>query len=57
MTRKDFQLIANVFKERGYKETRCRKGMFVFAQDIADALTTTNPRFDREKFLKACEAE
>jgi hypothetical protein len=57
MTKKDFQLIASVFKELGYSTDNIREGRIVFAQDIADALATTNPRFDRERFLKACESE
>jgi hypothetical protein len=56
MTKKDFQLIANVFKHLGYTEDKICEGRFVFAHNIADMLATTNPRFDREKFLEACEA-
>lgn len=60
MTKKDFELIARAMREgRTYVGTD-------FAADresdlhtlccyrLADALATTNPRFDRAKFLQAC---
>ena len=51
MTRKDFELIARVIKElRDFTGTNHSK----VAYDFADALTTTNPLFNRKKFLKAC---
>jgi hypothetical protein len=58
MTRKDFQLIADAIagmhdKHPGVGYT-VNGAMYLFAQHLADALATTNERFDREKFLKAC---
>lgn len=59
MTRQDFKLIAEVLKdslpyedsnsieaERGYHEMICNA--------FADRLSSTNPNFDRTRFLKAC---
>ena len=51
MTKKDFQLIASVFKDTG------TYGHWNVIEKMADMLATTNPRFDRERFLKACESE
>jgi len=45
MTKKDFELIARVFRE-------C---IVATPEDMADVLQETNPRFDRVRFLKACE--
>ena len=56
MTRKDFQLIADVLQEvEGpicSTETRDQ-----IATAFARALRTTNPQFDRERFLRACGVE
>jgi hypothetical protein len=52
MTRKDFQLIANAVKQitaNDYTQDRADK-----ANLFADALATTNPQFDRARFLTAC---
>ena len=58
MTRKDYVLIAEGFKnafsaftELSYSE---RWGMVKAARSVADTLAADNPRFDRERFLKAC---
>jgi len=51
MTKKDFQLIASVLKDTA------TYGHWNVVAKMADMLATTNPRFDRENFLKACEAE
>lgn len=48
MTRKDFELIASTI--RGFEP-------FVrlhIADEFATALASTNPRFDRARFLAAC---
>jgi hypothetical protein len=58
MTRKDFELIAEAIK--GMKDTydgedwTINGAMHPFACKLADALETTNPRFDRALFLEAC---
>jgi len=48
MTRKHFQLIADVLRDSGAAAD------LVFA--MADALATTNPNFDRDRFLEACKS-
>ena len=52
MTKKDFELIAEAIKEitvSDYPQDRKDK-----AQLFAAVLATTNPRFDRARFLSAC---
>jgi hypothetical protein len=51
MTRKDFELIAEVIATswHGSEETAAD-----LANRMADALATTNHRFNRKQFLKAC---
>jgi hypothetical protein len=46
MTRRHFQLIADALRESAAPEH--------VARAMADALATTNPRFNRERFLAAC---
>lgn len=57
MTRKDFQLVADVFKRQqsvfvpksvGWHAVRAT------AASMADALATTNINFKRERFMTAC---
>jgi hypothetical protein len=49
MTRKDFELIAQVLSEVSDLPYRQQ-----IAKNFADKLANTNPRFDRERFLAAC---
>ena len=58
MTRKDYELIASVFyfpahhREDWSKDiTEAWEGMIY---NMADALEQDNPKFDRDRFLKAC---
>jgi len=58
MTRKDFELIAQVLKD--LKQDQRERGAFAHNPDLetvarwlADGLEETNPRFDRVKFLQA----
>jgi hypothetical protein len=51
MTRKDFQLIADVIATSWHASADSRRDM---ANAMAAALAGTNDRFDREKFLAAC---
>lgn len=57
MTRKDFELIAKVF---AYLDEEFNNGgsdevsLALVAGELACALSTTNPAFDRERFLAAC---
>ena len=64
MTRKDFQLIADVIKENAYKplhiddlrdgETAIEAVTQELAYEFANALANTNPRFNKALFIKAC---
>ena len=63
MTRKDFQLIADVVKQlRTFEAHDVEMSEDVaravrlssVADALASALATTNPRFDRDRFLTAC---
>lgn len=69
MTRRDFELIANALKAA--KPTAHPEGteaaeIATLAENVAwrnvalsfaDHLSATNPRFDRERFLRACGVE
>ena len=46
MTRKDFNLIAQVLKQNNAPSA--------LVHDFAEALAKTNPGFDSERFVKAC---
>lgn len=54
MTRKDFQLIADVIAQFQIGEGKAMVSPSLIAGAMADALEDENPRFDREKFLRAC---
>lgn len=53
MTRKDFKLIASVLKKER-EEWLYSGDANIIASDFAEALATTNPNFDKSKFLEAC---
>ena len=52
MTRKDFQLIADVVAST--LATVKPEARQCLALDFAAALADTNPRFDQSRFVKAC---
>jgi len=52
MTRKDFELIADVIK--GMEDPKARESA---AQAFADRLRLVNPRFNRARFMEACNVE
>jgi hypothetical protein len=54
MTRKDYQLIAEVFANFGKMIELNETIGADIARDLADALQGDNPRFDRARFLDAC---
>ena len=58
MTKKDFELIADVISDMKRDSTR-RDGLVLeaTAKRMADALATTNGAFKRERFLAACGFE
>lgn len=51
MTKKDFQLIADVIAQAWHASADSRADL---AHAMADKLEDTNPRFNRELFIKAC---
>ena len=54
MTRKDYQLIADVFANFG-KMIELEETIGAdLARNLADALQADNPRFNRDRFLDAC---
>lgn len=55
MSRKDYELIARAFASAGSSmDSRVANQVVLFAATVvADALATDNPRFDRDRFLKA----
>jgi hypothetical protein len=58
MTRQDYILLAKTLKDT--KAEHCSDAMSQWeadAQHIADALQSDNPRFNKEKFLAACQGE
>lgn len=59
MTRKDYQLIAGVFKTMVAEQDDSEKGRVVtklLAYRLADAFKRDNERFDYAKFVFACDA-
>ena len=54
MTRKDYQLIAQVFANVGEIVELSETIGADLARNLADALQVDNPRFDRARFLAAC---
>ena len=54
MTRKDYILIAAALNDAARWPTSVeRRSLDMIADALADALARDNPRFDRERFLKA----
>lgn len=58
MTKKDFELIAGVLRDTEAITLKSHwdavwKDRDRLAEAFADALATTNPRFDRERFIAA----
>ena len=55
MTRKDYVLIAAaLLTQRPGRESYTMSQWLCDVQVICNALAQDNPRFDRERFLKAC---
>ena len=60
MTKKDYQIIANVFKKKidpiykDYSRNTEWELLENLAIDMADALQADNTRFNKDTFLKAC---
>ena len=57
MTKKDFQVIASLLNRMITEKAWCMDDMqdtYNMVHMFMDELQKTNPRFDREKFAKAC---
>ena len=56
MTKRDFELIASVFalETKEEEQGRALAKMRWIATGLATKFSAENPRFDRERFLKAC---
>ena len=57
MTRKDFRAIAEIVNRASTNANGYKPVVFAIVditEEIADYLATTNPLFDRKKFLSAC---
>jgi hypothetical protein len=59
MSKKDYQAIAAILHRNRTQETdhgsESRSVVSMIAQDLADMMAGENPRFDRERFIEACE--
>lgn len=51
MTKKDFDLLAETVRTHQWRDDYER---FLFASHLASKLEKTNPRFDRDRFIRAC---
>ena len=56
MTKRHFVLIAETIREFGGSSNAGAFDRERIARAFADRLAKTNGRFDRERFLRACEA-
>jgi hypothetical protein len=58
MTKKDYELIADALANIGEnyqgEDWTMSGALGLISEKLADALATTNPRFNRDTFLKAC---
>jgi len=58
MTRKDYELIAKAISEAhedNFGDSSANEGIYWVTGLLADKLAEDNPRFDRFKFVQACE--
>ena len=53
MTRKDFQAIATVIKDTPFTDAQDR---VILAHRMAEVCYSTNPNFNKQRFLDACKA-
>jgi hypothetical protein len=57
MTRKDYELITDVLEELFMGHPDWQRSGSQVAHKFADRLAQTNPKFDKQRFLKACGVE
>lgn len=56
MTRKDYIALAEALHE-AHEESGLSTGWALTVDKIANVLAADNPRFDRERFVRACQGE
>ena len=57
MTRKDFELIARTIKGFDFPDSEQQYGYQIqesFAESMADSLSSTNPAFNKARFIAEC---
>lgn len=54
LTKKDFKAVAEIIDYDGDRHYYDRHTCEEIAKQLADYFATQNPRFDRERFMKAC---
>jgi hypothetical protein len=54
MSRKDFELVASIIRQL-HRENGDNIPYDRLVKDFADSFAGTNPRFDEERFVAACE--
>lgn len=65
MTKKDYEKIAKAlnaayvatYEQNVFHGAEYMPALRIYADKVADALASTNPAFDRARFLKACGVE
>lgn len=58
MTRKDYKLIAQAISEAhedNWGDSIANEGIYWVTKLLAESLAKDNPRFNRDKFMQACE--
>ena len=56
-SKRHFEKIAELIKDSSESVDDSKRVNTIFCGDFAAYLETTNPRFDKEKFLNACEVD
>ena len=54
MTKKDYELIAEVLREYVWYGGECRDVVTMSINDLSDVFASENERFDNNKFMEAC---
>jgi len=59
MTKKDYEVIAKIIKDvaEAKNGTPVESLFSILTARLANYLETTNPRFDRERFIAACTSD
>jgi len=57
MTKKDYKMMADMFLDMKWDEEEWLKAWRSFVWQAAFVFSRDNPKFNRDKFFKACEYE